>query len=78
MTEGFQVPMVAWYLGVHTLQVTAPAAHGPESIVPPNVVLQTRSQRGHALLPILHGWPQVHYTYDGTSGPFRVFTHCRA
>ena len=28
MTEGFQVPMVAWALGVHTLQIEAPPAGG--------------------------------------------------
>ena len=26
MTEGFQVPMVAWTLGVHTLKIEAPPA----------------------------------------------------
>ncbi len=78
MTEGFQVPMVSWYLGVHTLTVTSPAPAGAPVGPAPNVIMQTRSQRGHALLPIVHAWPTVHYTYAGHSGPFRLFVHCRA
>ncbi|MDQ2896793.1 MAG: hypothetical protein M3Y09_14290, partial [Actinomycetota bacterium] len=78
MTEGFQVPMVSWYLGVHTLTVTSPAPAGARPGPYPNVIMQTRSQRGHALLPIVHTWPSVNYTYGGHSGPFRLFTHCRA
>ena len=31
MTEGFQVPMVAWALGVHTLQIEAPPNGGPRA-----------------------------------------------
>jgi hypothetical protein len=79
MTEGFQVPMVAWTLGVHTLDVQAPPAAGvdPGSVPAPNVILQTRASRNLSLLPLLHWWPKVHYTYDGTSGPFRLFTHCQ-
>jgi hypothetical protein len=78
MTEGFQVPMVAWTLNVHTLDVQAPPPAGtqPEASAP-NVILQTRASRNLALLPYLSQWPSVHYTYDGTSGPFRLFTHCR-
>ena len=76
MTEGFQVPMVAWTLGVHTLQIEAP----PESVEnpgpAPNVIMQTRANRHATLLPIVHGWPTVHYVYAGDSGPFRLFTHC--
>jgi hypothetical protein len=77
MTEGFQVPMVAWTLGVHTLDVQAPAPAGAPPGPAPNVILQTRASRNLHLLPIVHSWPTVHYTYDGTSGPFRLFTHCR-
>ena len=35
MTEGFQVPMVAWTLGVHTLQIQAPPAAGAPPGPPP-------------------------------------------
>jgi hypothetical protein len=76
MTEGFQVPMVAWTLGVHTVQIEAPPAEGAPAPPPPNVILQTRDTRDAALLPIVHTWPEVHYTYFGHSGPFRLFTHC--
>ena len=77
MTEGFQVPLVAWTLGVHSNQVEAPPASFADPVRPPNVILQTRETHGAKLLPIVHGWPTVHYVYAGTSGPFRLFTHCR-
>jgi hypothetical protein len=78
MTEGFQVPMVAWTLDVHTLDVQAPPAAGDEpEASAPNVILQTRASRNLALLPYLSQWPSVHYHYAGHSGPFRLFTHCR-
>jgi hypothetical protein len=77
MTEGFQVPLVAWTLGVHTDSVeSTPPGNNPGP--PPNVILQTRSQRHHALLPIVRTWSSVSYVYAGHSGPFRLFTHCRA
>jgi hypothetical protein len=78
MTEGFQVPMVAWTLDVHTLDVQAPPPAGtqPEATAP-NVILQTRASRNLALLPYLSQWPGVRYHYVGHSGPFRLFTHCR-
>ncbi len=77
MTEGFQVPMVAWALGVHTIQIEAPPA--PDAPLPPapNVILQTRDTRDAALLPIVHAWPAIHYKYFGSSGPFNLFTSCR-
>lgn len=77
MTEGFQVPLVAWTLGVHTNQIEAPPAAGQPAGPAPNAILQTRASRNLALLPIVRSWPTVHYTYDGHSGPFRLFTHCR-
>jgi hypothetical protein len=78
MTEGFQVPLVAWTLDVHTLQIEAPPASVENPGSPPNVILQTRDTRHATLLPIVRGWPTVHYTYFGSNGPFRLFTHCRA
>ena len=77
MTEGFQVPMVAWTLGVHTIEIEAPPAPGAPLPPAPNVILQTRDTRDSALLPIVHAWPATHYTYFGSSGPFNLFTHCR-
>jgi hypothetical protein len=78
MTEGFQVPMVAWTLGAHTLRIEAPPASVENAGPAPNVILQTRANRHSTLLPIVHGWPTVAYVYAGHSGPFRLFTHCRA
>jgi hypothetical protein len=64
MTEGFQVPMVAWYLNLRTLQVldqpptNAEGVAGTEDrsgrwhpIGPPNTILQDRDTRHAALLP---------------------------
>jgi hypothetical protein len=76
MTEGFQVPLVAWTLGVHTLDVEASPAAGAPPPPAPNVILQTRAQTNSALLPIVHTWPNVHYRYVGHVRTFRLFTNC--
>jgi hypothetical protein len=68
MTEGFQVPMLAWTLGVHTLQIessTLPVSSLPD---PPNVIFQTRAQRHAHLLPIVG---------DPSKGRYRLVTHVR-
>ena len=80
MTEGFQVPMVAWVLGVPTTRVEAPpadggAAHPQPASAAPNLVLQTRDTRSAHLLPLLSTWPTVRYHYAGTAGPVHMFTH---
>jgi hypothetical protein len=77
MTEGFQVPMVAWTLGVHTLDVAASPANGAPVPPPPNVILQTRAQRNATLLPIVHSWKTTAYTFAEHQRTFRLFTHCR-
>jgi hypothetical protein len=77
MTEGFQVPMVAWTLDVHTRAIQAPPAAGTPPPPAPNVILQTRAQSNSTLLPIVHTWPNVHYTDAGHVRTFRLFTHCR-
>ena len=77
MTEGFQVPMVAWTLGVHTLDIEASPAAGAPPPPAPNVILQTRAQSNSTLLPIVHTWPNVHYRYAGHVRTFRLFTNCR-
>jgi hypothetical protein len=76
MTEGFQVPMLAYMLGVHTLQIEAPpgvAGAGPA----PNVIFQTRAQSNSHLLPIIRPW-HVHYSLVDDQRTFRVFTDCAA
>jgi hypothetical protein len=77
MTEGFQVPMVAWTLGVHTVQVAASPTAGAPLPPAPNVILQTRAQRNATLLPIVHSWSTTSYTYAEHERTFRLFTHCR-
>ena len=76
MTEGFQVPMLAYYVGVHTLTIEAPPAAG----APPGPRRTSSSRRRDALdaalLPILGQWPNAHYQLVGTTRTFRVFEHC--
>jgi hypothetical protein len=76
MTEGFQVPMLAYMLDVHTLRVQEPpavAGTGP----PPNVIFQTRAQRNSTLLPIIRPW-HVPYTLVDDQRTVRVFMNCAA
>ncbi len=75
MTEGFQVPMVSYALGVPETRIEAPPATPSVAGPPPNVILQTRDTRSSSLLPYLSFWPAVTYRYVGTSGPFHMFTH---
>ncbi|MGH2877098.1 MAG: hypothetical protein ACRDLV_12680, partial [Solirubrobacteraceae bacterium] len=77
MTEGFQVPMVAWTLGVATPRIWAPPAAGAPAGPAPNLILQTRDTRSASLLPYLSTWPSVRYHYVGTGGPVHMFSHCR-
>ena len=77
MTEGFQVPMLAWNLGVHTLQVQAsPVSASAPPPPAPNVVFQTRAQRNAHLLPLLRTWPGTHYQLVTRVRTFRVYEHC--
>ncbi len=80
MTEGFQVPMVAWVLGVPTTRIEAPptnggAAHAEPASQAPNLILQTRDTRSARRLPFLSTWPTVRFHYAGTAGPVHMFTH---
>ncbi|MBV9005466.1 MAG: hypothetical protein JO181_12465 [Solirubrobacterales bacterium] len=79
MTEGFQVPMVAWALGVHTLDVHA-SPLGPPLPPAPNVIFQTRETRGATLLPHVGDWqgkPGVHYTLAAHVRTFSVYASCK-
>ena len=81
MTEGFQVPMVAWTLGVRTLRVEAEPATlaGPPW---PNVILQTRAQSNAdaAADPGSRSSPgsttALSYTLIAHVRTFRVFSTC--
>jgi hypothetical protein len=83
MTEGFQVPLVAWTLGTHTEQIVPPPAGtlAPASIAP-NVILQARDTRHAALLPLpamIINWERegVHYRLVTHQRTYRLFTACR-
>jgi hypothetical protein len=80
MTEGFQVPMVAWNLGVRTLGVEgAPSTlAGPPY---PAVILQTRAQSNSTLLPTpaqIIAWEHdgANYKLIAHVRTFRVFSTC--
>ncbi len=78
MTEGFQVPMIAWQLGVHTLEIeAAPLTPPPPNTPGPNVIFQNRAQRNAHLLPSLRSWPTTHYRLVTRTRTFRVFESCR-
>jgi hypothetical protein len=77
MTEGFQVPMVAWTFGVHTLQIEASPVSPPPPTAPgPSVIFQTRDTRSASLLPFLSDWPNTHYKEVARVRTFRVFSTC--
>jgi hypothetical protein len=80
MTEGFQVPMVAYALGVRTLSVTAPPVHTDPDQQPgghpqaPNTILQTRAQSNAHLLPA----PQTILDWEARTGVhYSTFLHVR-
>ncbi len=78
MTEGFQVTMIAWNLGVHTLTVeAAPLTPPPPNTPGPNVIFQNRAQRNAHLLPSLQNWPTTHYKLVTRTRTFRVYENCR-
>lgn len=72
MTEGFQVPMVAWTLGVHTLRVEAT----PTKLVGPPwpaVILQARAQSNSGLLPS----PAQIIAWEHAGARYRLLAHVR-
>ncbi len=76
MTEGFQVPLVAWTLGVHTARIGGPPSTGEPPGPAPNVILQAAAHTGSTPLPIVHQWPGTSYTYLGQVRTFKLLTHC--
>jgi hypothetical protein len=76
MTEGFQVPMLAWQLHVHTDQIQAPPAAGTTPSPPPNVVFRTRAQSNATPLPSLSDWPNVRYRRAVHARTFSVYSNC--
>jgi hypothetical protein len=76
MTEGFQVPMVAYDLDVKILRVQAAPLTGQPIPPAPNVIFQARANRKAALLPSVHTWPATHYRLVALTKTFRVFAQC--
>jgi hypothetical protein len=76
MTEGFQVPMLAWALGVHTLEVQASPLPKAPLPPPPNVIFQTRAQRNAHLLPVVRAWTNAHYQLVAHVRTVRVYSNC--
>jgi hypothetical protein len=72
MTEGFQVPMAAWTLGVHTLRIEATPSTlaGPPW---PAVILQARAQSNSTLLPT----PQQVIAWEHDGAPYKLVAHVR-
>ncbi|HEX8977759.1 MAG TPA: hypothetical protein VF781_14715 [Solirubrobacteraceae bacterium] len=76
MTEGFQVPMVAWTMGVHTDRIEPSPLNADEPGTPPNVILQASAHTGGIKLPIVRAWHGVAYKLVAQVRTFRLFTHC--
>ena len=78
MTEGFQVPLVAYALGVHADQVqAAPLTLPPSGSAGPNVIFQARENRHAHRLPALRDWPETSYRLVARNRTFRIYEHCR-
>ncbi len=78
MTEGFQVPMLAWALDVPIDRVQAPPGSTQQPGPAPNVIFQTRATRSSAMLPVLGAWAPVRYTLVTHVRTFRVYSACDA
>jgi hypothetical protein len=76
MTEGFQVPLVAYSLGVHMLRVEAAPLAGNPLPPAPNVIFQARATRNAHLLPSLRSWPATHYRLVTRNRTFKVYANC--
>ncbi len=91
MTEGFQVPMLAWDLNVKTLDVEAPpavnadgvaiGANGQPSKVWPNTIFQDSDTRSAPLLPLpdtIIAWEHDGASYTAVHmRTFHFFQDCR-
>jgi hypothetical protein len=86
MVEGFQVPMVAWYMNQRTLNIedqpTPPVGQSVVGAPWPNIIMQDRDNGGASLLPT---WQQINaWTSEGarykvtTTKEVRFFQDCSA
>jgi hypothetical protein len=75
-TDNYQVPMVAWYLGVDSVDVSGesstPIANQTNPPTP-NVILQTRATATAALRPLI---PRGARYTKITQRTFRLYEHC--
>ena len=76
MTEGFQVPMVAWALGVPVDRVEAPPETAAQPGPAPSVIFQARATRTSFLLPVVGAWTGVRYRLVEHVRTFRVYSTC--
>jgi len=75
-TENYQVPMVAWYLGIDSVDVSGeipPATLAQGDSQDPNVILQTRDTVTAPLRPLIP--KEVPFT-ETTQRTFRLYEHC--
>jgi hypothetical protein len=76
MTEGFNVPLLAWSLDVPMLRVAAaPPTGGPYGPAP-NAVFQTRATRHASLLPRLSDWSGTNFRLAHRNMVFKVYAQC--
>jgi hypothetical protein len=80
MTEGYQVPMVAWTLGVHTARIEPSPARNVSSSWP-GVILQDKAHAHSATLPAtrqIQAWEHdgARYTLLARVRTFSVFSLC--
>jgi hypothetical protein len=76
MTDSFQVPMVAYDLGVRILRIeTSPEAGFPPGQAP-NVIFAAHSDRSAPLSPQPSTWPQAHYRLVAQARTFSVYAAC--
>jgi hypothetical protein len=86
MVEGFQVPMVAWYMNERTLNiedqptVNAAGVSQPEGAPWPNIIMQDRDTGGAARLPLwqtINAWEKQGARYKViTTKEIRFFEDC--
>ena len=75
-TENYQVPMVDWYLGIDSVDVSGeipPATLAQGDSQDPNVILQTRDTVTAPLRPLIP--KEVPFT-ETTQRTFRLYEHC--
>jgi hypothetical protein len=74
-TENYEVPMVAWYLGVESIDVSDELPRAPDGApADPNVILQARDTGTARLLPLV---PKAEHYTELKQGTFNLYEHCK-